>query len=177
MKRSLVGWACVALFTVGCEAFGPSGTAGETPIPPQSDAGSGRGPSISITVAGAVSGASTQLASGRANHCSSLQSAETISIYSMNLYPVINGTDYHLSVIVGKFHGPITLNVATDNTDGDRITVLFSDASNNGSVWGMTTRTSGTVTIDGSGGGQVDLHDLPAVFGPSTIDLSGRWTC
>ncbi len=177
MKRRLVGVACAVLLTVACGGLGSSGTEGETPIPPQSGDGAATGPSIDITVAGAVSGSSTQLAGDQTNHCSSLQSAETISIYSMNLYPVINGTDYHLSVIVGKFHGPVTLNVATDNTDGDRITVLFSDAANSGPAWGVTASTAGTVGIDARGGGRVDLHNLPSVFGTSTVDLSGSWTC
>lgn len=177
MKRCLVGLACAVLLTAACGGPGSSGTAGETPIPPQSGGGSAAGPSINITVSGAVSGSSTQLAGDQTNRCSSLQSAETISIYSMNLYPVINGIDYHLSVILGKFHGPVTLNVATDNTDGDRITVLFSDAANNGSVWGVTHSTSGTVGIDANGGGHVDVHDLPPLFGASSVDLSGSWTC
>jgi len=177
MKRFILGLAFASLLVPACGGSGSGGTSGETPIPPQPSGASGGRPSINLTVSGAVTGSTTQLSSARANHCSSLQSAEMISIYTMNLYPVINGTDYHLSVIVAKFHGPITLNVATDNTGGDRITVLFSDAANNGSVWGVTASTTGTLSIDAKGGGHVDLKDLPALYGTSTVDITGSWTC
>lgn len=172
MKRYVVALVCAELLVAACGVLGPSGTAGETPIPPQSG-----GPSINVTVSGAVTGSTRQLASDRTNHCSSLQSAETISIYSMNLYPVVNGTDYHLSVIVAKFHGPVTLNVPADNADGGRITVLFSDAANNGTVWGITSDSSGTLGIDADGGGHLDLKHLPALLGASTLDITGTWTC
>jgi hypothetical protein len=177
MKRSLLGLACAAMLAAACGGSSSGGIAGETPIPPQPSDAAGGGPSINITIAGAVTGSSTQLASDRANHCSSLHGAETISIYSMNLYPVINGTDYHLSVIVTQFHGPIMLNVASDNAGGNRITVLFSDAANNGSVWGVTASTTGTLGIDAKGAGHVDLKGLPALYGTSTLDISGSWTC
>jgi hypothetical protein len=177
MKRSLLGLACAALLAPACGGSSSGVIAGETPIPPQPSSASGGGPSINITVSGAVTGSTTQLASDRASHCSSLHGAEMISIYSMNLYPVINDADYHLSVIVAQFHGPITLNIATDNTGGDRITVLFSDAANNGSVWGVTPSTTGTLSVDGKGGGHVDLKNLPALYGTTTMNIVGSWTC
>ncbi len=175
-KRAFLGLTCVALLAVACGGTDTGGVAGETPIPPQTGgASSGGGPSITITVSGAVTGSTTQLATDHANHCSSLQSAETIAIYSMNLYPVVNGHDYQLSVIVAKFHGPVTLNVPADNADG-RITVLFDDLANVMS-WGVNASSTGTIGIDANGGGHLDLKHLPVLFGTSTLDISGSWTC
>jgi hypothetical protein len=102
-----------------------------------------------------------------------MSGARLIHTFAMNLYPVIGGKDYHVAILIGHFDGAGTITLPSSDTNA-----YIADASNNGDIWESGQDSSGTITINASGGGSLDLKDLKAMLSGSTVDeLKVSWTC
>ena len=171
LRRSLLGTACVlALAAVACGASGGAGGSAGT----SGGTGTSSSAGVNVTVSGAVSGSSSQLSKDSADD-SRCTASKLLKTYVMNMYPVINGKTYHVALLFGKFSGATTFTLPADAGAG--ITGYIADAKT-GDLWNIGTSTSGTIKVEDSGSGSMDLKNLQAMVSGTTVDtLKVTWTC
>jgi hypothetical protein len=174
-RRRTVGWFGFFLWLVILGFLSACGSASSTAT---SSSGGGSGTSSSssssggsgttaITLGGALSG--PFVAPGAA--CVDLGMAG----FQVAITGTVGGTKYLLKFDAPK--GTTDLSVRTTTN----VVVLFIQLPS-GAAWGADPRSgmgSGTLTVNGSAGGIVDLHLVPNVGTPAsgTLDVSGTYSC
>jgi hypothetical protein len=175
MSYRLASIVCAALIVVSCGGSQDAKPAANPGSAQPAPAPAGAGTSVNLTVSGAVTASSTQLAPAKDNKCADMAAAKMISTYAMNLYPIVDGKTTHVAVMVGKFTGPAELSIPADV---GRLTLYYSvgEDEGNGTMYMSGKSSTGTVSLTESGGA-IDVKGLKAMLGAGAVDMKATWRC
>jgi hypothetical protein len=175
-RRRTVGWFGFFLWLV---ILGFLSACGSTPSTGTSSSGGGSGTSTSSSSSSGGSGTTAITLGGALSGPFVAPSAACVDLGTAGFQVGITGT-VGASKYLLKFDAPKgTTDLSVKTTTN--VVVLFIQLPS-GAAWGADPRSgmgSGTLTVNGSAGGTVDLHLLPNVGTPAsgTLDVSGTYSC